>query len=118
MSCASPQATKLFCAVALCVPGNRLAYRGSAGSGAWFKSDVIVDRISQSLFTAKIVFRCFDTHVAKQELDLLQFSSCLMTKPSACSPKIVQCDVRESTSPQECFMTPQMTLGESRRNPT
>jgi hypothetical protein len=49
-----------------------------------------VDRIPQSLFAAQIPFGCLNADMPEQKLYLLQFSSCLVTKPCASSPKIVR----------------------------
>jgi hypothetical protein len=43
-------------------------------------SDAIVDGIPQSLFAAQVAFRCLYADVPEQELYLLEFSSCLVTK--------------------------------------
>jgi hypothetical protein len=56
------------------------AWAGSVAVEVRLQSDAIVDGIPQSLFATQIPFPCLYADVPQQELYLLEFSSCLVTK--------------------------------------
>jgi hypothetical protein len=58
---------------------------------------VIVYCILKALFATEIAFGRLNRYVSKQELDLLEFASSLMAKPSTGSTKIVRSDYANAT---------------------
>jgi hypothetical protein len=56
----------------------------------------IVYRMSEILFAAEIAFRRLDGCVAKQELNLLHFTTAVVTQLRACSPQVVRRDVLQA----------------------
>jgi hypothetical protein len=57
---------------------------------------MIVDRVPQSLLAAEVTLCGLDTHVPQEKLDLLEFSSGLMAKPSTRAPEIMWRDIGEA----------------------
>ncbi len=57
----------------------------------------------QPLLTAKVAFGGLNTHVTKQELDLLKFSSCCVAQPRAAAATIVGCEFLNSTTLGVCL---------------
>jgi hypothetical protein len=44
----------------------------------WFQTNVIVDRIAETLLAPEVSLRRLNRNVTQQELDLLQFTACLV----------------------------------------
>ena len=55
----------------------------------------IVDRIPQPLFASQVTFRCLDTGVPEQELNLLQFTAALVAQSGARAAEVVRGHVRK-----------------------
>ena len=55
-----------------------------------FESDLVVDRISESLLAAQIPLRRLDGHMTEQELDLFKLPASFMTQARACAPQVVR----------------------------
>jgi hypothetical protein len=71
-------------------PGSRL----SASYFDWFNADVIIDRVTQSLFAAEIALGSLHAHVSEQELNLFELASGEMAQSCAGAPKIMRSNVR------------------------
>ena len=63
---------------------------GSQSGGS--NPDFVVDGTANSLFAAQVSFRSLYGNVAKQELNLFEFTAGLMAQPRACAPQIMRCE--------------------------
>ena len=53
----------------------------------------IIDRLSQLLFASDIAFRRLHRRVTKEELNLFEFASSAMAKPSTGTTKVMRCEM-------------------------
>jgi hypothetical protein len=58
--------------------------------------ETIVHRASEILLAAKIPLGCLHRRMPQQELNLLQFTTTVVTQLRACSPQVVRCDVLQT----------------------
>ncbi len=75
---------------------DKLSPTRSEGRRLRFNADAVVDRSANTLFAAEITFGGLDRDMAKQELDLLQFSSGRMAQFRARAPEIMRRDAPEA----------------------
>jgi hypothetical protein len=71
-------------------PGLSAKRTESRHSGRRLYPDSVVDGTANPLFAAQKSFGCLNRNVAKQKLDLLQFASCRVAKPSTCPTKVLR----------------------------
>src|SRR6266481_1582348 len=64
----------------------------------WLDSNPIINRLSEPLLASQIFLGRLYRYMTKQELDLLQFTSRIMTEPGTRSSKIMWCELRDSKS--------------------
>lgn len=55
----------------------------------WFQTHAIIDGIPKPLFAAQISLGRLDADMSEQELNLLKFTTCLMTQTGACATQVV-----------------------------
>ena len=62
-----------------------------------FQADPIIHRVAEALFAAQVPLRRLHRDVSQQELNLLQFTTGLMTKTGTRPTEVVRCERRNPT---------------------
>ena len=68
----------------------------SEAAALWFDAEVIIHRPLNPLLAAEIPFGCLHGHVARKELNLLQFIACGMAQLCARVAKIMRSEPRKT----------------------
>jgi hypothetical protein len=63
----------------------------------WFQTDLVVDRISESLLAAQVSLRCLNAHMTEQELNLLKLPTRFMTQARTGPAQIVRSNIVDAT---------------------
>src|SRR6267142_3033761 len=85
-------------------PGSRLTgYAVLEASQTRFDSDLVVDGLSQSLFTTEIFFCGLHRDVAQKELNLLQLAASTVTQSSTRSSKVMRREFQDPSLARVLF---------------